>query len=133
MCFPTNQAEPSTSTGTTGKITGLINYCDASLESEILWLAKSACSNYSLQSSDHIDDLFRTMFPDSKIAANFTLGHTSSSYIIGEGLSPYFTYLFINDPVRSGLPFSLHFDETTTTQARKQMDLTLRYWSATHH
>ena len=72
------------------------------------------------------------MFPDSKIAANFTLSCTSSFYIIGEGLSPYFTCLFIDDLVRSGLPFSLHFDETTTTQARKQMDLTLRYWSATH-
>ena len=72
------------------------------------------------------------MFPDSKIAANFTLSHTSSFYIIGEGLSPYFTHLLIDDLVRSGFPFSLHFDETTTTQARKQMDLTLRYWYATH-
>ena len=73
------------------------------------------------------------MFPDSKIAANFTLSHTSSSYIIGEGLSPYFICLFIDDLVRSRLPFSLHFGETITTQAMKQMDLTLRYWSATHN
>ena len=61
------------------------------------------------------------------------LSCTSSSYIIGEGLSPYFTCLFFDDLVRSRLPFSLHFDETTTTQPRKQMDLTLRYWSATHY
>ena len=48
LCFPTSQAGPSTSTGATGKITGLINYDDASPKSEILWLAKSACSNCSL-------------------------------------------------------------------------------------
>ena len=48
LCFPTSQAGPSTSTGATGKITVLINYGDASLASEILWLAKSAYSNYSL-------------------------------------------------------------------------------------
>ena len=48
LCFPTSQAGPSTSTGATGKITGMINYGGASLESEILWLAKSACSNYTL-------------------------------------------------------------------------------------
>ena len=57
----------------------------ASLEVEIYWLAKMASSNYSLRSSDHVGDLFSVMFPDSKIAANFSLSHTSSSYIIGEG------------------------------------------------
>ena len=49
LCFPASQTGPSTSTGATGKITGLIYYGDASLKSEILWLAKSACSNYSYQ------------------------------------------------------------------------------------
>ena len=33
----------------------------------------------------------------------------------------------------SGLPFCVHFDETTTTQVKKQMDLTVRYWSPTHN
>ena len=27
----------------------------------------------------------------------------------------------------------MHFDETTTAQVKKQMDLTLRYWSSTHN
>ena len=31
----------------------------------------------------------------------------------------------------SDLPFSVHFDETKTAQVKKQMDLTLRYWSPT--
>ena len=92
-----------------------------------------ASSNYSLRSSDHVGDLFSVMFPDSKIAANFSLSHTSSSYIIGEGLLPYFTRVIIGDLVESQLPFCIHFDETSTTQVKKQMDLTLRYWSPTHN
>ena len=39
----------------------------------------------------------------------------------------------VRDLLKSGLPFSLHFDETTSTQKKKQMDLTLRYWSTTHN
>ena len=31
------------------------------------------------------------------------------------------------------VPFSLHFDETTTSQVKKKMDLTVRYWSPTHN
>ena len=27
----------------------------------------------------------------------------------------------------------MHFDETTTVQVKKQMDMTLRYWSPTHN
>ena len=27
----------------------------------------------------------------------------------------------------------MHFDETTTGQVKKQMNLTLRYWSSTHN
>ena len=34
---------------------------------------------------------------------------------------------------KSDLPFCVHFDETSTTQVKKQMDLTLRYWSPTHN
>ena len=91
-----------------------------------------ACSNYSLQSSDHVEDLFRAMFPDSKIAENFSVSCTRASYIIREGLLPYFTQVITDDLVKSKLPFSVHFDETTTVQVRKQMDLTLRYWSTKH-
>ena len=72
------------------------------------------------------------MFPDSKIAANFKLSRTSASYMIADGMSKYFTQLIVKDLVKSKLPFCIHFDETTSTQVKKQMDLTLRYWSPTH-
>ena len=126
-------AGPSTSIATCGKTVGCINYGEASLETEIYWLAKMASSNYTLRSSDHVGDLFSVMFWDSKIAANFSLSHTSSSYIIGEGLLLHFTRVIIGDLVESQLPFCVHFDETSTVQVKKQMDLTLRYWSPTHN
>ena len=76
---------PSTSTSELRPL-GLFTVGDATLEAEIFWLAKVASCNYSLQSTDHIGDLFRKMFPDSKIAENFKLSHTSASYIIGHTL-----------------------------------------------
>ena len=114
-------AGPSTSVATFGKTLGCINYGEASLEAEIYWLAKMASSNNSYRSSDHVGDLFSVMFPDSKIAANFSSSHTSPSYIIGKGLLPYFTRVIISDLVESQLPFCVHFDETSTTRVKKQM------------
>ena len=110
---------------------GLITPGD-SMNAEIFWLAKVSVSNLSLRSVDNIGDLFRAMFPDSKIAANFKLSCTSASYMIADGMSKYFTQLIVKDLVKSKLPFCIHFDETTSTQVKKQMDLTLRYWSPTH-
>ena len=72
------------------------------------------------------------MFPDSKIAEKFKLSCTSASYMIGQGLSPHFTQVLIADLSASELPFSVHFDETTSSQVKKQMDITLRYWSPKH-
>ena len=110
---------------------GLITPGD-NMNAEIFWLAKASVSNLNLRSVDNIGDLFRAMFPDSKIAANFKLSHTSASYMIADGMSKYFTQLIVKDLVKSKLPFCIHFDETTSTQGKKQMDLTLRYWSPTH-
>ena len=110
---------------------GLITPGD-SMNAEIFWLAKVSVSNLCLRSVDNVGDLFRTMFPDSKIAANFKLSRTSASYMIADGMSKYFTQLIVKDLVKSKLPFCIHFDETTSTQVKKQMDLTLRYWSPTH-
>ena len=59
------------------------------------------------------------MFPDSRIAANFSLSHTSASYIIKERDLHHISCEIINDLVKSGIPFSEHFDETMTTQMKK--------------
>ena len=90
-----------------------------SQKAEIFWLAKVASNNFSLRSTNNLGDLFKAMFPDSKIAANFHLSCTSSSYMISEGLSPYFTRMIVNDLLKSSLLVSLHFDNTTTAQVKR--------------
>ena len=50
--------------------------------------------------------------------------------MIAYDMSKYFTQLIVKDLVKSKLPFCIHFDETTSTQVKKQMNL--RYWSPTH-
>ena len=49
------------------------------------------------------------------------------------GTTAIFTRVIIGDLVESQLPCCVHFDETSTTQVKKQMDLTLRYWSPAHN
>ena len=46
---------------------------------------------------------------------------------------PYLRKEVVDDVNKSDLPFSIHFDETKTAHVRKQMDLTLRYWSPTRN
>ena len=45
----------------------------------------------------------------------------------------FYHQVIADDVKKSELPFCLHFDETSTTQAKKQMDLTFCYWSPTHN
>ena len=110
----------------------IIKYDESRIHAQIYWLAKVALCNFSLRSLDNLGDLFKCMFPGSKIAADLAFNRTSASYMITEGMAPYFRQIFIEDLQKSGLPFALHFDETTNVQVKKQMDLTLRYWSPTH-
>ena len=46
---------------------------------------------------------------------------------------PYLRKKVVDDVNKSDLLFSMHFDETTTAQVKKQMDLTLCYWSPTYN
>ena len=78
----------------------------------------ASCS-FSLRSADHIGDTFKEMFPDSKIAAGFSLSRTSASYMFGEGLATCFKTVIIKDLKKSNLPFTMHFDETSTDQVKK--------------
>ena len=65
------QSVSTSKSSSVATLSGFVYYDDASLKAEIYWLAKVACSNYSLCSCDHVGNMFRAMFPDSKIAAHF--------------------------------------------------------------
>ena len=67
------------------------------------------------------------------LGTEHTFVHESSC--IRECILRVFPYLRkeVVDVNKSDLPFSMHFDETKAAQAKKQMDLTLRYWSLTRN
>ena len=46
-------------------------------------------SDYSFSSCDNLGFIFKNMFPDSDIAANFQLAQTKSMYISYFGVAPF--------------------------------------------
>jgi hypothetical protein len=102
---------------------------DQVTKAEILWALKSVQQGFSYKNSDETGKLFRSMFPDSKLAEKFSIQHSKMSYIISHGLGPYFHDRLIED-IKNCQRFVLCFDEQTNNQNKKQLDLLLRYWSS---
>ena len=72
------------------------------------------------------------MFPDSHIAQHMKMSRTKVAYMIGYALGPYFLQKTIDDILRSPKTYyTIHIDETTTAQVKKQMDVLERYFSGT--
>ena len=73
------ESAPSTS-----KSPGIVLPGDESQKAEIFWLAKVACNNFSLRSTDNLGDLFKAMFPDSNVMSwpNFRLLAKLSFYLV---------------------------------------------------
>ena len=106
---------------------------DQIVKAETLWALKTASENFSFRVSDGVPELFQKMFPDSTVAKHMTMSRTKVAYMIGHGLGPYFQQQIIDDIQR--LPstyYTIHFDETTNAQMKKQMDILVRYYSEKH-
>ena len=101
---------------------------DDVLKSEILWTLKLVTSHQSYKSSEDTNKLFKTMFPDSNIAKQFTCGERKASYMSVFGLAEHFLKL-LKTSIRG--PFVILFDESLNQKMQeKQMDVLTRYW---HH
>ena len=95
---------------------------------EAMWLFKIAEEDMTLRDCDNVPALFQRMFSDSEIAKAFTMGRSKASYVLQDGLGPLLAKWLCENVSESEGTFSLIFDETTTNQRQKQMDLLLRYW-----
>lgn len=121
--------EPSTS----GKpILSVTNLSTDVTKAEIIWGLKVASTDMSYRSCDKIGQTFNAMF-NCPISRDFQLSRTKVSYMISDGFGPYFSKQLIYDVNRSKSPLTIHYDETTTSQVKKQMDLHFRYWSPTEN
>ena len=76
----------------------------------------------------NIEPLYGFFAPTASVKLYCKLSKSKVSYLISHGLGPFFTKRVINDiKTSSGIYCTLHFNETTTAQVRKQMDLLVRF------
>ena len=115
-------------------------HCEATLsmqdqicKAETLWAMKIAKEDFPFWASDGVPQLIQRMSPDSVLAQKMTVSCTKLSYVISHGLQPYFLHKTIDDILSSpDTYYTLHFDEITTSQIKKQLDVLVRYYSDTH-
>jgi hypothetical protein len=101
---------------------------DQVTKAEALWAMKSVMSHFSFNSSDHLKEVFETMFPDSAIAKKLTIGSTKLSYCVTYGLAPYFHGNLLRS-VQKCSSFVLCFDEAMNKISQSgQMDVVIRFW-----
>ncbi|KAH8020423.1 hypothetical protein HPB51_001721 [Rhipicephalus microplus] len=73
-----------------------------------------------------------SMFPDSKIAKEFQCGRKKLSYIISDGLGPYFKKAVTDELNRPHTYYTIQIDETPLPEQRcQQLDVMARYFSET--
>ena len=99
------------------------------LQAEILSGLNSVQNAFSYRNSDDVDELLRTIFPDSKSAQKFSLRHSKTSYVISHGLGPYFLEQLIKD-FKNWQRFVLCFDKQTNDLNKKQLNIYFRYWNS---
>ncbi|CAF1507253.1 unnamed protein product [Rotaria sp. Silwood1] len=105
----------------------ILNFEDQVIKAEILWALNIAQRGFSYSSCNELNNMFSSMFPDSSIAAKFSIQSNKMSYVISHGLGPYFKKKIIDD-VKKTDKFVLIFDEQTNNQNKKQLDMWFRYW-----
>ena len=59
-------------------------------DAEILWALKCVNSHFSGNSNAGVNDLFRRLFSDSEIAANYSMSESKLRYVTTFGLGPHF-------------------------------------------
>ena len=105
----------------------MFSYEEQVLRAEVLQALQVVNSNYSFVSSENDNERFKIMFPDSKIAQSYRQSKTKVRYNIQYGIAPHVKQMLIYDV--SNTPFTFKFDESTTSQVKKQYDAYLQFWS----
>lgn len=112
-------------TGKTGKT--VLSSEQQKWNAEILRALNVVDKNHSFRSCEADTSLYKRMFPDSKIAGAYSQGKTKVKYIIEYGIAPHIREIVMKDIKER--PFTFHFDETTTSQVKKQYDGYVTYYS----
>jgi len=101
---------------------------DAVGKSEILWAIKLVMSHHSFRSSIDLGQTFQVMFPDSQIAAKFSMSKTKAAYTITHGLAPYFKETLDQDIIKCPAYVACFDEALNKISQRGQMDIVIQYW-----
>ncbi|XP_047130548.1 uncharacterized protein LOC124810196 [Hydra vulgaris] len=123
-------SEEKISTFSTKKQSIIVSLIKSSLSTnaEIIWALKSTMGCYSNNSCANLNDTFKKMFPDSKIAEDFTMNTSKVSYIVNHGLAPYFKTLLKEEITKSDCYIVFFYESLNDITQTCQMDLLVRYW-----
>jgi Domain of unknown function (DUF4371) len=108
-----------------GKLLPAISLAEQVSKTEILAALKLIRYHQSFNSCAADNNLFKSMFPDSTIVQQYSMGASKAKYMIVFGIAPYIRSKIQADIVRA--PFSVAFDETTNAQTKKQLDIYISY------
>ena len=108
-------------------------YTSQVFTAEIIWCIRTVVKDNSNTSNEYISKTFRKMFPDSKIAANFTCGKDKTKYIVNHGISPWIKDQLSCD-IEKATFVVIGFDESLNKATQTcQMDLNVRFWDPVEH
>lgn len=80
--------------------------------------------------ADRATPLYHAMFPDSKIRQDFSCSQKKTSYIVSDGLGPYFGGLVSKEMNQSAVFYIIVVYETPLKELRfQQLDVLVRYFS----
>ena len=96
-------------------------------QAEVLQALHVVAANQSFASTDGDSSRFSRMFPNSKIAQRYSQHADKTRYVIVYGVAPYVKDMLIAD--LKDTFFCYKFDETTTSQVKKQYDGYVTYFS----
>lgn len=93
-------------------------------------MALFVSAHCAISNSDHMTELCRTAFHDSKIASNVKMHRTKCSEIIKGDLCTHFKDELLSD-IGNG-PFSLLLDESNDVSVTKLLGIAIIYYSSKH-
>ena len=93
-------------------------------KAEILWVLNVVDKNHSFESCKEDNMLYSKMFDDSEIVKNYEMSATKVMHLMNHGIAVY----AINSDI-DGRPFTLHFNESTNQQVKKQYDDYVTFYS----
>ena len=127
---PTTSQSSSSSTSQGSSSSSLITEhitTENTLSAEVLWTLNTVNKHHSFNSNADTSNLFRRMFPDSRIAQSFGCGERKTSYMATDGIAPYIVSE-LNKTVKRG-NFVIGFDESLNNAFQnKQLDVNVRLW-----